>query len=295
MPGASKATTPGRCSATVVEASILIEFAGNSGVGKTSTAARAYEILAHEGVGVPCAPAPRLSASTVAMQIVAHPQLFIPIRHLRRLSVSVEGPIVDWATRVATTALALRTARRASTLVIAPEIMFHWLKKLPLSVQPKLLVSGVPLPDLIVHLVSTPAERLRRQISRGRPSNSISRAPATELESLASRTADDLLAAFPLDSATALMLRWGEGRAGRRIPPAQLLALLNDAAKRSQGVNPALHRLKSGGHIQRSADALRIPRVTVATQASTTLDEVASDAARAILDYTKGVEPHYSA
>ena len=268
---------------------MLIEFAGNSGAGKTTTAARAIEILAEEGTGPRCAPARELTMPAVAAQLMINPRLLTPIRTLRSLSVSAGLSHTNWAPRVTTTALALRAARQNRILVIAPEIMFHWLKKLPLTAQPQLRTSGVPIPDLLVHIASTPAERLRRQILRGRPLNSIPRARVKDLESIASQTARDLLAAFPLDSATALMLRWGEGRADGRLAPARLLELLHDAAERSAGIDPARHLLSTEGRIKKSAEALQIPRIIVASQASTTLDEVASEAARAILDYVKNL------
>lgn len=263
---------------------MFVEFAGSAGVGKSTISRMALHVLSERIHGVDFLPSPVLGRLATSMHVARHPHLVRTVRHLRACHPDRERPVArNWAPQVAAADISMRLAQRRSTVVVSQEVLFHWLKKFPAETQLHLAHAGLPLPDLLVLLVTTPAERLRREVTRRRSINGIDQLPQSEVERIARSTATDLLRSFPVEECARTLLEWGSNRAADRLSASRLGAILEEEARRCPGIDPDRHRLETKQWIRESAARFGIPLVQVDDLGTGTPVAVATEAAEKIL------------
>lgn len=264
---------------------MFVEFAGSAGVGKTTISRIALRVLLERGHGAGFVPSPEPGRLAAWAHVARHPHLLRTVRRLRASHPDRSRPVArNWVRQVAAADLSMRTAQQGST-VVSQEILFHWLKKFPAETQLDLADAGLPLPDLLVLLVTTPADRLRREVTRHRSIVGIGRLPQDAVERIARSTATELLRCFPLEECGRTLLEWGSKRAEGRLAPDRLGAILEEEARSCPGIDPDRHLLDVKPWIRESAARFGIPLVQVENLGTRTPVEVATEAAERILTH----------
>lgn len=259
---------------------MFVEFAGRAGAGKTTVSQRALQILAETEGANRFRPPPKLRRGRALAHLVRHPGLIPRISHLEACQPDPSRPILrSWSRHIVSADLSLRRSRKPETVVISPEVLFHWLKKFPPDAQRKIAAVGLPLPDLLVLLLTSPADNLRRTVSRPRPIDGIERLSMDELEECAAQVAGALLRAFPFDEAELLLLQWGTMRAARRLDVDRLRAVLHGQSENSRGIDPHQHEVVEKPHVTETARVFGISLVRIVSSGHGTTEDDALMAA----------------
>lgn len=267
---------------------MFVEFAGAAGVGKSTISRITLRILSDRIDGVDFLPSPELRRISSVIHVARRPHLARTIHRLRAGHPDRKRPIArNWAPLVAAADISERSAQRPLTVVISQEVLFHWLKKFPAETQLKLAHAQLPLPDLLVLLVTTPAERLRRALSRHRPIDRIHRLPDSEVERMARAVASDLLRSLPVEECVQTLLDWGRNQAAHRLSSSRLEGILEQEARSHPGIDPDRQRLDTKRWLRQSAERFRIPLVQVENLGSQTPVDVATKAADKILAHAE--------
>lgn len=262
---------------------MFIEFAGRSGVGKTSTALATQRLLARSSSGPHFVSAPEIRRSEMLAHLATNPDVIRSLVALRNASAILESePWHNWTKRVIQASINRRLSRTASTVVVSPEVLFHWLKKLTPESQLAVASAPLPLPDLIVLLRASPADGLRRRITRQRSLRNIQQLTQAQIEAAAFSLADRLLATFDPEEAEALLLLWGIGTAEGRLERYRLSEILANAAEAHPGIDPRQHALSSSRHVLQSAKNFGLPVIEVTNSGAP--EHAARQAGEAILE-----------
>ena len=263
---------------------MFVEFAGRAGTGKTTVSLRAMQLLAETEGANRFRPPPKLWPGRTLAHLLRHPGLIPRISHLEACQPDSSRPILrNWSRHIVAADLSMRRSRKPETVVISPEVLFHWLKKFPADAQRKLAAIGLPLPDLLVLLLTSPADNLRRTVSRPRLIDGIERLSIDELEECAAQVAGALLRAFPIDEAELLLIQWGTGRAARRLHVDRLRAILHGHSENSRGIDPRQHEVAEKPHVAETARVFGISLVRIVSSGLGTTEDDALKAADLIL------------
>jgi len=254
----------------------FIEFAGGSGVGKTAIAAQVRQILEVTEPGHVFHGRPELSTPVVLRRSLASPGLLRIAREAHLLQPRGRvGPLWEWLRRIVEADTAVRLSRRDGHTVVSREVVFHWLKKFPFDAQRELARLPLPLPDRLIVLVASPAERIWRTARRPRALQHLARISDTELVARAEGAAREFLACAPPDRLVEYLAVWNTNQAAGRLDDGQRRSVAERVLALGIDVREDAQQVPMGEHLLVSAQNFGIPALRIVNSEALGIDGVA--------------------